>query len=193
MEFFRGDVARTGSYSSSESGNYGGILWRKQIGGAVRSSPVVVSDKVLVGSSDGNFYALNATTGAEIWRFHADGPIASSAGAKNGRVFFSTYKGTFYAIDFASGNLLWRKTFGPELPLAYEHEKGAHQSTYNDEFIVSSAALAEDTVVVGGADGAVHTLDAHSGQERVAFSNGRARKDPRRRLQTASCVFWKLR
>src|SRR5205807_92952 len=43
--------------------------WFFPTGDAVTANPVVVAGTVYVGSWDGNFYALDARTGAERWRF----------------------------------------------------------------------------------------------------------------------------
>ena len=62
-EMFRNNLDHSGVYADSGSGLYGGVLWRKQTGGAVRSSPTISGGVVFVGSSDGNLYALDANTG----------------------------------------------------------------------------------------------------------------------------------
>jgi PQQ-like domain len=50
---FRGDPEHTGYSSSRFFGGQGGIRWRVQTGGAVRSSPAVTASRVFVGSGDG--------------------------------------------------------------------------------------------------------------------------------------------
>jgi outer membrane protein assembly factor BamB len=176
---FRSDPAHSGVYADSASGTFGGVLWRRQTGAAVRSSPTIVAGWVLIGSSDGNLYSFNARTGKERWKFAADGPIASSATVSEERVFISSYRGTFYALDFRNGTLLWKAAFGPDLPRAYEQETGPHPGTFNGDFILSSATVMQDTVVVGGGDGVVYAFDANSGRTRWTFrSSGRIRSSP---------------
>src|ERR1700728_1970426 len=176
---FRNDLAHSGVYKDSGSGIYGGVLWRKQTNGPVRSSPTITGDVVLIGSSDGNLYALDANTGREKWKFPADSAIASSAAVADGRVFFSSYKGSFYAVNFADGKLLWKAQFGPVVPTAYEREPQEHTPTFNGDFLLSSAAVLNDTVVVGGGDGLVYAFDAKSGSPRWKFvTDGRVRSSP---------------
>jgi eukaryotic-like serine/threonine-protein kinase len=176
---FRHDLARSGAYIDSASGTFGGVLWRKQTGGAVRSSPTIAAGLVLVGSSDANLYALDAGSGKDKWKFEADGPIASSATVAEGRVFMSSYRGTFYALDLRNGHLLWKTTFGADLPQAYEQESGPHPATFNGDFILSSAAVLRDTVIVGGGDGVVHAFDTKSGSARWTYrTGGRVRASP---------------
>lgn len=182
VAMFRNSTDHSGVYADSGSGVYGGVLWRKQTGGAVRSSPTVVGGVVLIGSTDGNLYALDADTGHEKWKFGADSDVTSSAAVAGGRVFFSSYKGTVYAVNFADGRLLWKAQFGPDAPRAYEHEtgeRGEHPATHDGDFFLSSAAVLGDTVVVGGGDGLVYAFSAKSGTPRWKFrTEGRVRSSP---------------
>jgi eukaryotic-like serine/threonine-protein kinase len=176
---FRNSLDHAGIYADSSTGIYAGVLWRKQLGSAVRSSPTIVGGVVLIGSSDGHFYALDANTGQERWKFSADGAVASSAAVAAGRVFFSSYKGTFYSLNSANGRLLWKVQFGPDASRAYEHETGEHPATYDGDFILSSAAVLNDTVVVGGGDGLVYAFNTKSGSPRWKFrTGGRVRSSP---------------
>ncbi len=89
-------------YTGADDGNIycldtatGSQLWKVDAGGVtknllgsgtylniappVRSSPMVVGDKVFVGSLDGNLYCLNANSGNQVWKFSTNGPILSHA------------------------------------------------------------------------------------------------------------------
>ena len=50
-------------------------LWSFQGDGGLVSSPIMVNQAVIVGSSSGQLYALNATTGAQLWTMNVGGPI----------------------------------------------------------------------------------------------------------------------
>ena len=179
VAMFRNSLDRSGVYQDSGSGIYGGVLWRKQADGPVRSSPIIAGSLLLIGSSDGNLYALEAKTGNAKWKFPADSAIASSAAVADGRVFFSSYKGSFYAVSFADGKLLWKTQFGPDVPTAYEREPTEHTPSFNGDFLMSSAAVLNDTVVVGGGDGLVYAFNATSGRLRWKFlTEVRVRSSP---------------
>jgi outer membrane protein assembly factor BamB len=179
VSMFRNSLDHAAVYADSSSGIYGGVLWRKQTGGAVRSSPTIAGGLVIVGSSDGNLYALEANTGHEKWKFTADSAVASSATVSSGLVFFSSYRGSFYAVNFRDGKLSWRTQFGPDAPRAYQNEIGEHSAAYDGDFILSSAAVLNDTVVVGGGDGLVYAFNAKSGSPRWKFrTEGRVRSSP---------------
>jgi len=46
--------------------------WFFPTGDSVTANPVKVGNRVYVGSWDGNFYAINATTGKQAWKFKVD-------------------------------------------------------------------------------------------------------------------------
>ena len=175
---FRGSINRSGVYEDSGRSIYSGLLWRTQTNGAVRSSPTVAGNLVLVGSSDCHLYALDANSGRERWKFNTDSAVASSAAVSSGRVFFSSYT-TFYAVSLRDGKLLWKYQFGSDAPLAYVREIGTPASTYNGDFILSSAVVSNHTVIVGAGDGMVYAFDATSGSPRWKFHTaGRVRSSP---------------
>ena len=101
--------------------------------------------------------------------------MTSSVAVADGRVFFSSYQGTFYAVD-VHGKLLWKAHFGSDVPRSYDNQAGEHSPTYHGEFILSSPAVLNHTVVVGSGDGLVYAFDAQSGTPRWKFSTqGRVR------------------
>jgi outer membrane protein assembly factor BamB len=50
-------------------------LWSFQGDGGLVSSPIIVNQAVIVGSSSGQLYGLNAATGAQLWTTNAGGAI----------------------------------------------------------------------------------------------------------------------
>jgi outer membrane protein assembly factor BamB len=51
------------------------VLWSFTGDGALTTSPIVVNQVVIIGSSSGNVYALNAATGQQLWTVNAGGPL----------------------------------------------------------------------------------------------------------------------
>jgi outer membrane protein assembly factor BamB len=60
--------------------------------GLFRSSPIVVNNRVFIGSQDGRFYALDAATGNQLWEFPPSNqqPLVGSCGA-GGNFSFGRY------------------------------------------------------------------------------------------------------
>lgn len=84
-------------------------FWRFMTDTYMDGSPEVVIEKGVLyyGSSNGNFYALNAGTGRELWRFRTDGPVISCPLIHRGRLYFGSCDCHLYCID-ARGRELWR-------------------------------------------------------------------------------------
>jgi outer membrane protein assembly factor BamB len=55
-------------------------LWSFQGDGGLVSSPIIVNQAVIVGSSSGQLYGLNAATGAQLWTTNAGGAITGRTG-----------------------------------------------------------------------------------------------------------------
>jgi hypothetical protein len=149
----------------------------------VQSCPAVANGVVYVGSDDGNFYALNASTGAKLWSYAAGGPDSSPEVA-NGVVYFSTPNGTVYALNASTGAKLWTYTAGNGLEVqvpavangvvyvgsddsnvyALNASTGAKLWTYTTTSSVESVpAVANGVVYIGSTDGNMYALNASTG------------------------------
>lgn len=62
---------------------------------------------VYIGNLDGNFYALDALTGAEKWKFKTGASINSTPTVVNGVVYFASWDKKLYALDAATGAKKW--------------------------------------------------------------------------------------
>ncbi len=62
---------------------------------------------VYIGNLDGNFYALDALTGAKKWEFKTGGSINSTPTVVNGVVFFASWDKKLYALDAETGAKKW--------------------------------------------------------------------------------------
>jgi outer membrane protein assembly factor BamB len=55
--------------------NNNAVLWSFTGDGTLTTSPIVVNQAVIIGSSSGNVYALDAATGQQLWMLNAGGPL----------------------------------------------------------------------------------------------------------------------
>jgi outer membrane protein assembly factor BamB len=126
---FGHDLIHSG-YSPSTAPNTNLTLWNCTLAEAIYSSPVVAAGLVYLGTYNGGFIALNATTGSLVWNFPTrwptslpppDGAVYCSAAVVDGMVFFcSEYDiGTIrlsqaarevYALNATDGAYLWNFT-----------------------------------------------------------------------------------
>jgi len=165
---FRGDARHSGVASGGAGPALSGVRWKFATRGPVRGSPVVVGDLVLVGSGDGNLYALEASSGRERWRAALGGAVASAPAVADGLVFATSRERRVTALDLATGRERWRFETGPDLPFKWGWD-----------FWLSSPAVADGRVFVGSGDGNLYALDAKSGRKLwEAATGGRVRSSP---------------
>lgn len=169
---FRGNPELTGVSSARFFAGQGGVRWRVQTGGPVRSSPAVTTTRVFIGSGDGSLYAIDRATGRSVWRFRAGSPVDASPAVARGMVVAATLSGRIFAVDEVSGRLRWSLQAGPALPL--------NTAVAGDwDLWASSPVIVGQVVVIGGPDGVVYALDLRSGRVRWrAITTGRVRATP---------------
>jgi outer membrane protein assembly factor BamB len=162
---FRGGPAHDGVYRGAGLPAFGGLQWRVQTGGPVRSSPTVAGGAVYVGSGDGFLYAIDARTGDVRWRQQLGaGPVTSTPAVADGLVYVNGRDGVFRALRVADGRAAWSIKAGPPVSLAWGEESG--------QFYTSSATLTDGAVLFGATDGHVYAADARTGRERWRFAAG---------------------
>src|SRR3954454_7347538 len=54
------------------------LLWSFKTEGPVKSSAAIEGGRAVVGSDDGNVYALDLANGKKVWSFKTAGPVESS-------------------------------------------------------------------------------------------------------------------
>ena len=114
---------------------------------------VPLSSTLYVGSSDNNFYAINALTGALKWKHQGTNWFSfSSPTYYHGAVYTGGIDGSLYAFDTTSGAVRWKfETAGS---------------------IESSPAISDGVVYFGSVDNSFYAVDASSGALRWSFVTG---------------------
>jgi outer membrane protein assembly factor BamB len=86
-------------------------IWKKNTHGPHTSSPLLISDRLIIGNRNGLLAALNPATGEVIWRMVFWGSVVeSSAVAGEGGLFYigSSDMRRLSLIDSKDGRVLWR-------------------------------------------------------------------------------------
>ncbi|MGY0069040.1 outer membrane protein assembly factor BamB family protein [Streptomyces sp. QTS137] len=126
-------------------------------GSRVVTAPVVADGSVYVGSvdgTDGELYAIDATTGKQRWRYsypsYDPGLEALAPVVVEGTVCIAGVDGTLFAVDTATGKKRWTRP-----------GDGAQK--------FPPVADASGTVYLPSGHGTLHALDAVSGKRRWTF------------------------
>ncbi len=88
------------AYSLSE----GNLMWRAAAGGEVNGTAVSNGETILIGSDDGNAYALSMT-GQIRWKTNLGGAVKSKPLLIGARALVTSYGAKIYALDVGSGEI----------------------------------------------------------------------------------------
>ena len=171
-------------------------VWEQDVSGGVgQGSPVLVDSFIVVGTMRGELYAINAITGKRIgWADLGEAIHGSPVIAGNTAIVACSYtEESLSAFDLVEGYVRWKQTCGDieaSLVLNDTHVYAANtQGTvfcvdrFNGDVVWkfempdntkrkgfrSSPAAWQGTVVVGGEDGAVYSVDGERGTLRWRF------------------------
>jgi eukaryotic-like serine/threonine-protein kinase len=73
-------------------------IWTHMTRARIDSSPVVVGNRVYVGSSEGKLFVLDAASGKVVQEFEAGGAITASPSVAAGRLVIGTVDGRLFAL-----------------------------------------------------------------------------------------------
>lgn len=134
---------------SLESGH---VLWRRDVGAAVRSQPLYMpsTDVIFVGTDNGEMLALGAAAGDQRWSFRAEGEIIHQPVIRGEALYFTSSDDTVHALDWTNGERIWSH----------------HEEASVSEFLVSGfagVAATDRAVFTGFSNGVVAAFDAFDG------------------------------
>ena len=174
-------VGDLGGWLNAVNASDGKKVWAFKTNSEIKSSPVVVGDRVLIGSYDENLYCLSARTGALLWKFKTNGPVHSTPGIADGMAFIAGCDELFRAIRISDGKEVFNVSSGAYTGASPALRAGlAIYGTFDNEVLgvnlaqkqvawhyehpqrkfpfYSSAAVTSTRAVVGGRDKMVHGL-----------------------------------
>jgi eukaryotic-like serine/threonine-protein kinase len=174
-------IGDLGGWINAVNATNGQKLWAFKTGSEIKSSPVVVGDRVMIGSYDQHLYCLSTRNGAVLWKVKTEGPVHSTPSVSAGLAYIAGCDEVFRGIRISDGQEMF--TISSE---AYTGASpalrgdAAFYGTFNNEVLMvslkdrrinwryqhpqrkfpfySSAAVVSDRIVVGGRDKLVHSI-----------------------------------
>lgn len=146
--------------------------------------------KVIFGSTDGNVYALEATTGNLVWKYPTKGMIWGAPTIFDGVCYVGSMDHNVYALDLENGTERWRYEATGAIvmaPIAVEGQLlfGALDHKFyaldrdngfvdwsfsgNSNWFWASPVVADGTVYAASVDGLVYALTLRDGTQRWKF------------------------
>src|ERR1041385_4971150 len=185
-------IGDLGGWLNALNASDGKKLWAFKTNGEIKSSPVVVGDRLLIGSYDEFLYCLSTKDGSVLWKFKTNGPVHSPPSITNGMAFIAGCDEVFRAIRIADGKQVFNVSSGSYTGASPALRNGAaFYGTFDNEVLsvnlaqkqiawryehpvkkfpyYSSAAVTATQVVVGGRDKMVHGLTS-AGKEAWTFT-----------------------
>ncbi len=172
----------------------GAERFRAKLGGLVRSSPLPLGDRIVVGVVDakagGALVAIDAK-GKVVWTRKLGGVFSSPAQAED-RVLCGSDEGALHAVDAATGAVAWTATLGAKvratpavtgglaIVAAFDGRVVAVRVADGTEAwsaglghsVYSSACVSGQMAVLGCHEGHLHGLDARTGAARFQATTG---------------------
>jgi outer membrane protein assembly factor BamB len=140
-------------------------VWTFATSAPIWSSPAYADNTVIVGSNDGNIYALDANSGRLRWKFATQGAVMGAPTIEGVHAYVLSDDGGLYKLRRADGTLVWRfDTHGGGTPRDLPSNTSA---TY--DYLASAPTIADGVIYIGSADKRLYAVDAKSGAERWHF------------------------
>ena len=155
---FRDNAAHNSGVAKADNLIYDIKAWSFFAKAPVRSMPLVNGSNVFFGNTNGDFFAINKTTGNLLWQFNTGYAINSSAASQGGKIFFADNKQTIYALNEVTGKLIWKFDMGNKLAYPWRFD-----------YFYSSPILYKDKLIIGADDGYLHMLNQKDGKENWKF------------------------
>jgi outer membrane protein assembly factor BamB len=136
--------------------------WAFHTNGKIYSTPAVLEDYVVVGSTDRFIYCVKA--GKLVWKYETQKPVVAAPVIHGHTVYIGASDGHFRALDLVSGKLLWD----------FDQVKG---------FVVDKPLLYGDNIYFGCWANDFYALDMATGKLVWKWNNG----SPNRMYSPAAC------
>ena len=118
-------------------------------------TPTIVGDRVVSAGCDGFVRVVALTDGSELQIVELGAYVGASPAHHKGRVYMGTFENQVVAVSLAEGKVAW------------SYENPDRKFPY-----LSSAAVNDSLVVLGGRDKLVHALDPATGAVRWTHNAG---------------------
>jgi len=171
----------------------GEINWKRKLGW-IQSSPILIDSEIVVCSTNGKTYKLDASSGKIIWSYQEDSEtienksFSTSPIIWNQTLYAGNANGFFYALDINNGHLKWRfKTGYPIFADASIFDDKIFFASDDLNFYcldtsgnliwkkflntksLSGSTFYKDMVITSGIDGRVFALDQKNGDSLWTF------------------------
>lgn len=130
----------------------GKLAWKVQAEDRIHGTPCVLNGFAIITGCDGVLRRVRITDGEQVETIPIDSYTGASAAAHGDRVYFGTFDNQVLGVDLKAQKILWR------------YEDKDHEFPF-----LSSAAIGDDLIYIGGRDKFLHALEPDTGKARWTF------------------------
>jgi outer membrane protein assembly factor BamB len=145
-----------GSYDASIyciDAQTGKSVWTYKTGSFINGSPAVGEGYCIFGGCDAVIHMLSIANGSKVGEIITGAYIAGSAAIRGNHVYVGNYNGELLKASLTEAEVVWRYSI----------------DNYNP--FISSPAVTDEVVVIGGGDMRVHCVDNLTGRARWTYTS----------------------
>ena len=142
-----------------------GPKWQAKLASAIYARAALRDGVAYVGTSGGEFHAIDMKDGSFKWTFAAGRGIYGEALATDDGVYFVCDRGFLFKLERATGKELWRYDLGDGLvPRSLPHQLVDNSGDFDWDFSAPRPVLADGVGYVGSGDGGMNAIDPVTGK-----------------------------
>lgn len=131
-------VSLRGIYFGNENGYFyklhagrGKLIWRKNVGAPILSTPLAIDNRIYFGNDAGSFFCFHSRRSEIRWKRNLEGKIRKAPVLMNNRLYIITEKPKIYAFSKA-GEKLWEMDLEGDISTFFAYRKRLYLSGIND-------------------------------------------------------------
>lgn len=147
-----------------------GPKWQTKLASPIYARAALRDGVAYVGTSGGNFHAIDLKDGGFKWTFAAGRGIYGEALATDDAVYFVCDNGYLFKLDRATGKEIWRYDLGDErVSRSLPHQLVKNSGDFDWDFHAPKPMLTDGVIYVGSGDGGMNAVDPASGKRLWRF------------------------
>jgi outer membrane protein assembly factor BamB len=142
-----------------------GPKWQTKLATAIYARAALRDGVAYVGTSGGEFHAIDMKDGGFKWTYSAGRGVYGEALATDDAIYFVCDNGYLFKLDRATGKEIWRYDLGDErVSHVPPHQLIENSGDFDWDYHAPKPLLADGVIYVGSGDGGMNAVDPAKGK-----------------------------